>query len=371
MDKKNHFQSAIPIILFIILTVLSYLVIQPFMLVLFLSAILAYGLYPVYKSLTKRTNRENLSAFIICLVVLLLIILPSAFMVKELAEESYTVYLAVKNNDFLSVSEDCQGQLCQNLDTFLNNPNVKFQLEKISSGATNYLIKKTSELVLSIPTLMVNLFVLLFTLFYFLRDGSAFIKGIGYYLGIQKKNFELIVCRLGEVTKGIIYGYVLVAGVQGALGTLGFLILGVPSPFFWGIVMAILALIPYGGAGIVWLPASAVLFVQGMQGGGSFLIAKGIILLVYGTFVISGIDNILRPKIISDKAKIHPGIILVGMLGGIYFFGAFGVLIGPMILALTIIVIETFLGKMPHKKELQKILKEQKQAAKKENNNNK
>jgi len=356
MVERSKFQSFIPVILFLILSVISYLIVEPFVLVIILAALLAYTVSPVHNWMVKKTKRPNVSAFLMCFLVLLLLILPATYMVKSLAEESYMIYNAVQRNNLLEF-EDCTSNLCRNIANILSSPQVSFQIEKASSSFTNYLITKTSELVLSIPTLLINLFVFLFTLFYFLRDGQGLVDRLGYYLSVQKKHYAIVVSRLKQATQGIIYGYVLVAFIQGALGTLGFLVLGVPSPFFWGMMMAFLSLIPYGGAGIVWGPAALIMLFLGMQKDNTWMIVKGIILFVYGVFVISGIDNILRPRIISGKAKIHPGIILVGMLGGLYFFGAFGVIIGPLVLALTAIIIETYLGKTPNKKELNKVLK--------------
>ncbi len=132
----------------------------------------------------------------------------------------------------------------------------------------------------------------------------------------------------------LIYGYVVVALIQGLLGAFGFFIFGIHSPIFWGIVMTITALIPFIGTAIVWLPFALIKLFNGILANNTNEIIGGILFILYGTIIISGIDNVLRPKIIGDKAKVHPILILVGVLGGLSLFGFIGVVIGPLILAL-------------------------------------
>ncbi len=357
MGTKLNLQHFLPITIFLILLTVSYFIIKPFVMILVLSALLAYTLTPINHYILKKTNKKNLTAVLMCLLVLLVIILPSTYMVKTLAEESYGVYVNLKEDSIINSIENCETNFCQSVKTFLNNEEINFQIEKVVSISTSYIIQKASNIVLSLPTLLINLFILLFTLFYFVRDGEKIMERVSYYLCMQKKNYLTVISRLKEVIHGILFGYILIAIIQGALGTLGFFVLGISSPIFWGIMMALLALIPYLGTGIVWLPAAAILLFQGMYSEDKIQIFKGIGLLVYGFAVISSVDNILRPKIISEKAKIHPAIVLVGIMGGLSFLGPFGVIIGPIALSLTAVIIETYLGHKPSKKELKQFFK--------------
>ncbi|MFQ5620928.1 MAG: AI-2E family transporter, partial [Candidatus Nanoarchaeia archaeon] len=141
---------------------------------------------------------------------------------------------------------------------------------------------------------------------------------------------------------GVIYGSLVIALIQGALGALGFMIFGVGSPILWGLVMSLFALVPFIGTPIIWGPAGLLLVIDGFVDGQTNLVAKGIGLLIYGTLVISTVDNILKPKLIGKKAKIHPIVVLIGVLGGLSLLGFVGFVVGPLVLALFEALIEVY-----------------------------
>jgi predicted PurR-regulated permease PerM len=148
--------------------------------------------------------------------------------------------------------------------------------------------------------------------------------------------------QLDEVSFAIIYGSLLIALIQGGIGAIGFYFFGISSPLTWGIIMSIFALIPFIGTAIVWLPMSLILVVQGITTSSSSTMLKGVGLLLYGALIISTIDNILKPHIIGKRAKIHPVLVLLGVLGGLAFFGFIGFIVGPLILAVVATVIEIY-----------------------------
>jgi len=182
-------------------------------------------------------------------------------------------------------------------------------------------------------------------MFYFLKDGEQLVGIIGEHMQLRRGEYAYIIQRLQEILSGIVYGYLLIGLIQGALGALGFFLFGVPSPLFWGMVMGFLALIPFLGAGLVWLPAAIFVLSQGLLQDSSWLIFKSIGLAAYGLFIISGADNVLRPKLMGSKAKIHPAIILLGIFGGVFTLGAIGVILGPLLLSLTVVLMDVFLAK--------------------------
>lgn len=343
--------------LFVLLLMLSFYIIKPYYLALFLAALLAYMLFPLQKWLVKKTNRPRLSATIVSVLVLLILIVPAAFFFQTLIQEAYIIYITIKQRLATGIIQGCNASICEASKEFLNIPEVKSQIEGASRYITNYIIEKGSDLIASIPTIIVNVFLMIFSMYYLLLQGPKLVERIGFYLSIKQKDYAKIIMRLREVTKGILYGYVLVAFLQGFLGGLGLWIFGVTSPIFWGIVMAFFALIPYLGTGFIWIPSAILLILNGISQNSNSLVFNGIGLLIYGTLIVSSIDNIIRPKIISEKAKIHPAIILVGIFGGLSLFGVFGVIIGPMVLSLAAIIIESYLGK-PSKKQLKKVLKD-------------
>jgi predicted PurR-regulated permease PerM len=159
------------------------------------------------------------------------------------------------------------------------------------------------------------------------------------FIPIPEERYRQILRRFDNLSRGVILGQVVVGLIQGILAGLGFLFLGVPNPVLWGSLTGIISIIPLLGAAVVWVPVDIYLFVMATFNGEYW---KAIFLLAYGFCVISFIDNLLKPKIMGDNANIHPLIILFGILGGIQLFGLPGIIIGPLILTIFDVVIETY-----------------------------
>ncbi len=322
--------------------ILSFFIIQPFLKVILLAALLAYILFPFYKKLSLKLNK-TVTAFLICLAVFLILIIPSIFFIKTLIQETYMIFIVIKQRLATGILSGCEHNLCETFKTLFQNPEVNYQIQNLSKSFTNWIVQKGSEVLVNIPNTIINLFIMFFALFYFLKDGEKFIKQIHHYVSIKKKKSLILVKRLEEIVHGVVFGYFIVALIQGALGTLGFFIFGISSPIFWGLMMALLALIPFLGTGIIWVPASLFLFLEGLIGDSNLLIFKGVALFVYGLIFVSTSDNILKPKLMGDKAKVHPAIVLLGIFGGLLFFGPLGVIFGPLILSLVVVIANNYL----------------------------
>ena len=334
-------------VLFALFIVLSFLVIQPIFLAIFVGALFAYIFNPLYNFILNKTNKSKNKKFVvallICVIALLILVIPAIFLVRTLVRESYVLFVLGKQKLATGLFTSCTNYFCEIVKYLGQNPDINFQIQEILKFATNWVIQKGSFFLISVPRLVLNVFITFFTMFYFLKDGDLFMKRLSQFLSMKEKKYTFVINRLKEITQGIIYGYLLIALIQGALGALGFLIFGVSSPLFWGLLMVFLSLIPSLGTGLVWLPASIILILDGVFQDSNILIIKGIGLLVYSALIVGGIDNILKPKLVSDKAKIHPAIVMVGILGGIFFFGMWGVVLGPLILSLTSVLMDAFI----------------------------
>jgi predicted PurR-regulated permease PerM len=244
----------------------------------------------------------------------------------------------------MGLFENCNNYFCNLIKGLSEDPQTKYHFQESLKLITNWVIKKASDFLVSIPGILLNLFVMFFTLFYFLKDGPIFLRKVSNYLSMQKKKYAEIVKRLKEVTHAIIYGNMLVALIQGVLGAIGFLVFGISSPLFWGMAMAFLALIPYLGTGLIWGPAALIIFLDGIFQNSNLLVYKGVGLFFYGLIIVGGIDNLIKPRLIGAKAKVHPALIMIGILGGIFLMGPIGIVAGPLILSLTAIIIEIYLA---------------------------
>jgi predicted PurR-regulated permease PerM len=339
-----EFKQYIPITLLVLLAVLSFFIIKPLLAALFLGALFAYAFNPLYKLLRKKINK-TISALIICVIVFIIIFVPGVYLIESLVRESYTLFTLVKQKMAVGIFRSCENQFCVLLEDLGSNSAVSSQVKILTKGTTEWIVAKGSAFLISLPRTLLNLFVIFFTMFYFLKDGPKLLNKISDILSMKQKKYSYVMGRLKDVLHGVIYGYLLVALIQGAFGALGFYMFGISSPLFWGLVMSFLALIPYLGTGVIWMPAALILFLDGFFSGNNVLTFKGVGLFLYGLIVISGSDNLLRPKLMGHKAKIHPAVILLGILGGALVFGMLGVFIGPIILSLTLILIDTFFYK--------------------------
>lgn len=324
---------------------LSTFIIKSFIVPLLASAIIAYIFYPIFRWINKKINSRTISALIVSFFILALITVPIVMVVNTLSTEGYTLY--IQGRELLvggSFLRECTAQPCTTIRNWLGNNQVRLALQKALEGASTYLIENASKLVLTIPRHALEVFITFFAAFYLLRDGDKITDAIKRLLILRDGKKQHIVNRFNDVVYAVVFGSLLVAFIQGLMGAVGFTLFGISSPIFWGMVMFFLALIPYVGTGIVWVPASAILIIDGLLNDEKLLLWKGIGLLIYGFVFIGSIDNILKPRIIGHRSRVHPILVLVGILGGLSLMGLPGIVIGPVILAMTTTLLELYVA---------------------------
>lgn len=330
------------IALIALLIYFAYLIVKPLVIPILTGAVLAYIFYPVYKPIYKKIKIKSLSAAIVSIIVILLITIPGFFLLNSISKEVYEAYLIGKQKIGTGLIAECEDQtntLCNIVNTikeFTTQPKFQFYLEQGLARLTSTAAEKITRFAFTLPRIFLGIFITFFVMYYLFKDGDKVVSRIKNIFPVDKVNQELIIEQSKNITFGVIYGVILVALIQGALGALGFLIFGISTPIIWGIFMAFAALIPIIGTAVIWLPAALILIIRGILGAESILVWKGIGLILYGALIISSIDNLIKPRIIAGKAKVHPIIILIGVLGGIALLGFIGALIGPLLLSLLI-----------------------------------
>ncbi len=322
--NSNKYVRYLPIALIIAISILVFILLKPYFVDVFVSAILAYLFYPVYKKLKKYFKNENLTSTITTVIVIIIILLPLVLMGNLLVKEAIEVYNNIKQDDLLSFNLLKYQDL--NIENYLK--------EGLKIGAL-YIVDSLSKFVFSIPARILDFFIIVFLMFYLFKDGEKFLEKIKLYLPLNHSQKEILFKRIGDVVYAIIYGLVIAAIVQGIAGVIGFFIFGIDNAILLGLVMIVAAMIPFVGSAIIWLPISIIEILSN-----NFV--KGIGLLIYGIVIISTVDNIIRPKIIGDRTKIHPIIILLGIFGGIAMFGFIGVVVGPLILAIFLVLLKHY-----------------------------
>ncbi len=314
---------------FVIIILASIITVWPFLGAIVGAIVLTYIVYPIYDLILRYLKNETISSLITSLLVFILMLLPFVFLGTSILNETTTFFYSVRTINFDTLGLDyINSYFGGNIDV---GSFIKDALNKLSTT----LVQNAHDFIIDIPKKILALFVLFFLMFYLLKDGKRLMNNIKEALPLKRRYKEDIAKKFNDTISATLYGVVLTGIIQGIIGTIGLLIFKVNSPFLWGFVMIILAMIPLVGAAFVWFPASLIKLASGD-------ITNGIGLLLYGILIVSTIDNIIRPKLIGSKGKIHPGLVFLGVLGGLQVFGLMGVFIGPLILAILTVFFEIY-----------------------------
>jgi len=276
--------------------------------------------------------------------------IPFSFLAFEVTQQGYTFYNSLSDK---IVKGEIFGFGCISADSkvcALLNQAEKFSAEKLSKfGIDKQLQKlppiiedKIKQFIFSIPLMIAKIFLAFVLAYYILKDWENLLKQIVYIIPLRTKTTNRLAKEFGSVTYTVVYAQLFVAIIQGAVATIGFYIFGVPFPVILGILTAFCTLIPTAGTAIIWIPASLYLILSGYYSNNSWILYKGIGLLIYSFFIINLIDNLLFAKLVHEKAKVSQISIIVGVIGGAVMFGIMGIFIGPILLPLLITYFETF-----------------------------
>jgi predicted PurR-regulated permease PerM len=318
---------------------LCWLMLRPFIGVLEWAIVLVIVFYPVHRQIASRLNRRGLSALLSCLLVVLIGVLPLTLITLALADELANVIpnlpsqisqlMNPQTSVFGRVAGWIQGRF--GVDTFRSQEFMVEQLKRSSE----FMLGFSLSLVGNIATGIVKAFFVVFTMYYLFRDGEKIVSKLPAALPLNREQSEAIITRTQEVVSASVYGVVSIAALQGLLGGLAFWILGIPSPLLWAVLMTFVCMIPILGSFLVWAPLAIYLVVNGHW-------TKAVILVVWGGLVISTVDNFLRPKLIRNQTRLHELFVFFSVLGGISVFGLLGIVLGPVVLAITLGLLQTF-----------------------------
>lgn len=301
---------------FLIIAILSFLVIKSFITSILSSIVLSYLTYPIYKRLNNYIKNKSISALLIIFLLILIIFIPMFFAINSLFKESLFIYNYLKSNELIL------------------NPEISNLLNKI----VQYIVNEASSLVVTIPKFLLHVFVTVFLLYYFLKEGENLVYEIKSLMPMDEKHKNKVVDDFKKVTHSIVYGVMFIGLIVGALSTIGFYIFKVQNPVLWGLITTIMSVLPGVGNWIVWFPAGIIKIIQGD-------LFNGIGLLIYGFILISGLEVILKLKFIGEKSNVHPALIVLGVFGGIQVLGFVGIFFGPLILIIFITFLKSILRK--------------------------
>jgi len=289
----------------------------------------------------KFLKRPWASSLVTLIVILVIILGPFSFIVGSLVTDITDIYRTIEDKGFETISNIQSHPRVAGIFKSIGELEMfkDFNLEQSVVNTLKSIGKTIAEHVSGIfknaVVLIVNFIIMCITTFFFLKDGNvlaAYIKRLLPFSESQKDKLEE---RVKEMVVAAIYGGLAVGVVQGTLGGVAFLAFGLPSPVFWGTAMAIFSLVPLFGCFIIWGTAGVMLLLAGSVG-------KGIGLLLYGMLIISSVDNIIKPIVIGGRTKLHTLLVFFSVLGGMKYFGFLGFILGPLIAALCLSLLEIY-----------------------------
>jgi predicted PurR-regulated permease PerM len=325
----------------LLLFFLFYKILNPFIITIAWAMVLSITFYPLYSLFLKYIKRSWAASLLTLLAILIIIFGPFSYIVRSLAGEITGVYSSIEEKGIETItniqSHPRLQEITQKLASFemLKGFNLQESIVNSLKAIGEYVVKHISDVFTNAFVLALNFIIMCLTIYYFLKDGGTLTEYLKRLLPFSEEQKHKLVERVKETVIAAVYGQIAVGIAQGTLGGAAFWILGLPSPVFWGTVMAIVSFVPLFGTLVVWGPAAVILIMSGSSG-------KGIGLLLFGAFIISSIDSVLKPLIIGGKAKLHTLLVFFSVLGGIQFLGFLGFILGPLIAALCLSLFEIY-----------------------------
>ncbi len=317
-------------------TLLFLYLLKPFFFPIFWAAVIAGIFHPLYRRINRRMNSPTLSTMIIFLVIAVLILLPAGIVGKLVFNESLQLYgtLSPGTKNFDRSFDHIIGAIADTPLAKLFHVNKAFLSAKTAEvvrSVTNYIFVNLTALTQNTLALLVQFAIMLYTLFFFIRDGDKFLRMAMRICPLGMGREKLLYDRFRVTARSTLKVTLIIGGIQGMLGGIVFFITNIEGALIWGLLMILMAIVPVVGCSIIWGPAGILMLLTGH-------IWEGVLILVFGVAVISMIDNLLRPVLIGKDVEMHPLLIFLSTLGGIVLFGFSGFVIGPIITSMLLAI---------------------------------
>jgi predicted PurR-regulated permease PerM len=336
----TNLRTAFVLLLVAAVTALFLAVTWPFFKPLLLGALLAGLFHPLYRWITRLLGgRASLGAGVTLLVLLVLglgpvsaflgIVLQQALTMSDQAIPWLSQHLGAAS------TFNVQEWLVQRFPALAKYmPSQEQLLQQVGTAAKTtgaFLVTFASRMTATTAAFVLNLFVMLYAMFFFFRDGDKILERIFYYTPLSDEDETRMLTQLASITRATVKGTLVIGVIQGALAGIAFWVAGIEGAALWGTIMTILSIIPGIGAALVWVPAVIILFVTGQ-----YLTAT--LLAAWCAAVVGTVDNFLRPMLVGRDAKMPDLLILIGTLGGLFLFGPIGFIVGPIVCGLFLTV---------------------------------
>lgn len=309
------------------------------------AALLALVFYPLQERLTGwLRSREGLAAFLLTTAVILIVIVPTIYLSALVSTQSVELYHTL--NEFVrsgrltealeQIRASRLGLLWQSVMPLLQNWHVDLPAlaVKASNGVSSFLVAQAPAAAANVLRFVTNFFLTTFVLFFCFRDGARMVRGLRDLIPMEPKHKDAILDRLYDTLSAVVQGTLLTAFVQGILAGIGFWIVGVPFATLLGGATGFFSLLPFAGP-VVWLSVVIYLLI-----GAAY--AKALVLLLWGTLLVSSADNFLRPLIIGNRTQIPTVFLFFAILGGLQAYGFLGIFLGPVLIAILVAFVRIY-----------------------------
>jgi len=342
--NMQKIEDRVFVLLVVAATIAFAWVLKPFYGTILWGVVIAILFNPLHLRLRRAMGkRHNLAAAMIVLLVIAIVIIPLLVISASLGQQATSLYGRVSSGEidfalYLQRILDALPAWARDILDHFGLTDLTAAKAKLSTAleqASQMIATRTLSIGLSAFDFILGVGVMLYLLFFLLRDGTALLARIKQDVPLRTEQKTLLLSRMALVLRATVKGGIAVAVLQGILGGLAFWFLGIPAPLLWTVVMAFLSLLPAIGAGLVWAPVAVYLLATGS-------IWQGIFLIAYGVVVIGLVDNLLRPFLVGKSTKLPDYVVLISTLGGIEIMGLNGFVVGPLVAAIFMVSWEIF-----------------------------
>ncbi|MFP4565203.1 MAG: AI-2E family transporter [Spirochaetaceae bacterium] len=350
MPRKSDAESLhrpFVLVLLIGALVLSFFVLRAFFNPIMFAVLLAMLAFPFHRRLLPLVGGRNtlaalLVVFGVCVVIIVPVFLFLFLLFLQGAEFARDLVSWVRSGELealfagpaLGGVEERLSTWLAGVDVDLSSFNVRERLLGFAQTATQYFVRNSVQIFGNLVDIVSKFFILVFLLFYLVRDGSHMVQSLRDFLPMRSIQKEAIFEKIRDVTRAVVFGTFAIALIQGVLGGIGLAIVGIPG-LIWGTVLGFSSMIPIIGTGLVSIPAVIYLAVTGQYW-------QTVFFAIWAVLLVGGVDNYLRPFLMQGRAAMSPFYIFLATIGGLSFFGLPGLVYGPLVISFTAVMIYVY-----------------------------
>jgi predicted PurR-regulated permease PerM len=332
---EDRFRRSFLVLVVAGISILFLVMIRGFLMTLLLAAIIAGLLHPIYRWILRRVSGRSALASLLTLVLAVVVIFGplttlAGVVVRQAINLTNNVGPMIR--PYLDDPELLRSRLAgvpgaNRIEPML--PQIAERGVQIVSNLGTLLVRQVSAATSGTVVFLFQFAILLYALFFFLKNGERYVQTILLYLPFSEADNARLTARFTSVTKATVKGTLLIGVIQGSINGIAFWIVGLPAPAFWGVVMIVLSVVPVIGGALVWVPAAVLLALTGGY-------VQAVVLTAICAGISGSVDNLLRPRLVGKDTQMPYLLVLISTLGGIGFFGALGFIVGPLVAALFI-----------------------------------